>query len=152
MPPNSLFESDLQLVSSTDAIVLARVIGLESAIYQPQFKRRKAVFHFETAEVIKGQPPSLFDLDGFVVADGVDASNDFNGHLNPEFWADHSANSIMPGDCKAYGIFSAGETYLIFLRQQPHVRSFENVRSQDDLWLRVVKLLVGSASSLGNGL
>ena len=41
-----------------------------------------------------------------------------------------------------YGIFHLGETYLLFLREQGHIMGFENVRSSEDLWLKVVEQIV----------
>ena len=145
MPP-SLFESDEILVDGADAIVMARVVGFEPEVHRPASQPRMAVFHFESVQVLKGEPPPRFDLQGFLATEGRDHRGDFEAHSMPEFWARHAANSGMPGDCNAYGMFSEGETYLIFLRKHSHLRAFENIRSEEDLWLKVVRLLVAARS------
>lgn len=142
VPPNSLFESDDALVQSADAVVLARVVGWDPAVTSPLAERRLALIHFEVEESLKGKAPQRFDLEGFATQETKDPKRDFDGHSMPEFWAGYDTNSVMPGDCKAYGVFESGGLYLIFLRQATHVRGFENVRSDQDLWLRVVRLLV----------
>ncbi len=145
-PYAALFVPDWKAVASAEGIVLAKVVGSEPAIYQPRSERREAVFHFETIEVIKAPGPQRFDLSGYEAAKRKKVVGDLDGHRSPEFWADNASNTVSPGDCESYGVFAVGETYLIFLMKGSHRRGYENIRSEDDLWLNVVKLLVRNDS------
>jgi hypothetical protein len=137
-------ESDRELVKSADAIVLARVTSIEPAITIPVEKHRKAIVHLEVTESIKGVAEPRLILKGYERDSRAPQEPDFNSHHEAEFWAGHASNSVSPGDCRHYGIFSLHGTYLIFIRKDSHWRAFENIRSEDDLWLQVVRLLAGA--------
>jgi hypothetical protein len=88
-------------------------------------------------ETLRGEAARTFSLRGWHEDEPVD---DFTGHRDPAFWVTNiEASSVAPGDCSAYGVFQTGQTYLIFLEGPNHPRSFENVRSPDDLWLQTVR-------------
>jgi hypothetical protein len=150
-PYAELFVPDWKIVSKAEGVVLARVVGFEPAVHKPRSERRDAIFHFQTTETLKGQAPQQFDLSGYSALERKDVPGDFDGHRMPKFWADNSSNSVSPGDCESYGIFAVGETYLIFLMKGTHRRGYENIRSEDDLWLQVVRLLVVNDSFRGKG-
>jgi len=105
-----------------------------------------ASFKFEVIETLKGKPSNSFVLRGYTGQESQNSSGDFSGHQAPAFWAMQASNSVSPGDCDFYGIFREQETYLIFMLPYTHARAFENVRSKDDIWLNVVRLLTARES------
>lgn len=141
IPPRTLSESNLELVQTTNVITLAKVVGSKSTGPGHFYK-----FTFETVRALKGTPPRTFELVGYDQSQAK-GPGDFSGHNAPEFWAFDSGNTIQPGDCVAHGIFQSGETYLIFLRKASHYRAYENVRSETDLWLRTVQVLIHAENS-----
>jgi len=136
VPPRTLLQSDEDLVSRSPNIALAK------AQRQGNSDNNYVKFAFNTVETIKGKVPKEFYLEGFSAKETEDSPGDFSGHKMPEFWAFSAGNSILPGDCNAYGLFEIGKTYLIFYGGPTHVRSFEQISSKDDVWLNVVKLLI----------
>jgi len=91
--------------------------------------------------MLKGIDPKVFKLEGYA-SDRVKSPGDFSAHQSAEFWALDAGNTIQPGDCVAYGLYELGQEYLVFLRKDSHIRAYENVKTETDLWLRVVKALV----------
>lgn len=116
------------MVARTRTIVLAKVTAMraEGGWSTAQLERVKAV---------RGKPAGTFSLRG-----RTDKRNpgDFSGHKDPRFWALEISNTVWPGDCGAYGVFSVGEMYLVFLDGPNYPRSFENIKSEDDLWYRTI--------------
>jgi len=141
IPPPHLSEPHTELVLSAKAIVLAKVVGIKD-----EESGDSATFIFEPVETLKGVSPANFELYGFK-ASGATASEsgmggeDFEGHSSPLFWAWGLGNSVMLSTCSAYGVFEVGESYLVFLRDNPHLRAYENIREEDDLWLAVIRLV-----------
>src|SRR5215469_5201837 len=135
--PHYLYASNQELVRHTPRILIARVTSINA-----NAKDREIVdASFETVSVVKGRDPKRFTLLGFV-SNRVGGPGDFDAHKAPEFWAFDVGNTIQPGDGRAYGMYALGQQYLIFLRKDSHVRAYENVKTEQDLWLRVVKVLV----------
>jgi len=135
--PHYLYASNQELVRHTPEL-LSRV---SQALTQTPRIARSLTSLFETVSVVKGHDPKRFTLLGFV-SNRVGGPGDFDAHKAPEFWAFDVGNTIQPGDCRAYGMYALGQQYLIFLRKDSHVRAYENVKTEQDLWLRVVKVLV----------
>jgi hypothetical protein len=133
--------TDAELVSKATGIVLARVISFEPAVYRPASKRRMATLQFEVVETLKGKTPSRFTLKGIAEQEQQRSAGDFSAHQAPAFWAMQTSNSVSPGDCNHYGIFREHETYLILTLPFTHERAFEHIKSNEDLWLHVVRLL-----------
>ena len=138
VPPRTLSDSNEELVRSTRVVVLAKAVST-GGVGPGGF----STFQFEPVRALKGDPPKAFELRGYD-SERVKGPADFASHTDPAFWAYDSGNTIQPGDCIAHGVFQVGETYLIFLREASHYRAYENVRSDGDLWLRVVQLLIDS--------
>ena len=142
IPPHYLSDHHTELVDTTGTIVLARAI-------EKTRDGTGAVFVFQTLEILKGQALPQFELYGFE-ADGwlareieyANRSPDFDGHRSAEFWAWSAGNSTMLTSCFLAGFFELGETYLLFLRDDPHRRAYENIRGDDDLWLQVIRRVV----------
>ena len=137
VPPAGMYEDYHSLVQNTPGIVLAVVVstGEEKGSFLP-------VVTFEIARVLKGRVAEPIRLPGYVIEDPSIPADDYDSHHDPKFWAFTHGNSSTPGDCQMYGIFHLGETYLLFLREQGHIMGFENVRSSEDLWLKVVEQIV----------
>jgi len=134
VPPFTLLSSDRELVARSPNIALAKVIKQKKSNYFYDFT-------FVKVESIRGEVPKKFTLKGYSTK-SEENLGDFSKHQDPIFWAFASGNSVLPGDCRAYGIFEVSKTYLIFFNETSHVRSFEEIQSKDDIWLNVVKLLV----------
>ncbi len=149
-PPPALRDSPRALVASAKAIVVARVVASRPAqngwhtTYSFQTERVVFVTPQAKAEVIPG-----FELPGFEPNDTVGIHGDFQGHTLPEFWGLEQSNASQYADCLAYGHFRVGETYLVILREGTHLRAYENVRRNDDLWLKSVELLVEQTKTPG---
>lgn len=142
IPPETLMQSYEALISRSPNIVLAKVIQQDATQTAKFFK-----FTFETLEHIQGSAPPVFELTGYSAMEKGQVVGNFSGHREPVFWAFATGNSSMPGDCNAYGHFSVGKTYLIFYGGPSHTKSFEEIASQDDIWLNVVKLLANTEES-----
>ncbi len=142
MPPHYLSDHHTELVMTTETIVIARAV-------ERTREGNGAVFTFQTLEVLKGHALPQFELYGFE-SDGwlaremgyASRSTDFDGHRSAEFWAWSAGNSAMLTSCFLAGFFELGETYLLFLRDDPHRRAYENIREDDDLWLQVIRMVV----------
>lgn len=127
-PPPHWKDSPYTMVIDTPTIVLAKAVRVD----------REDVWstvRFEVIETLRGEPPEQFSLRGW---SEIGQLGDFTGHRDPHFWVDNGGGSVAPGDCKAYGVFEAGQEYLIFLDGPNYPRSFENVRSKEDLWYQTV--------------
>jgi hypothetical protein len=130
IPPEHWNDDPYSMVIQSRTIVLARV---ERVARRGDTTRAE----FVTVETLRGEAARTFSLRGWHEDEPVD---DFTGHRDPAFWVTNiEASSVAPGDCSAYGVFQTGQTYLIFLEGPNHPRSFENVRSPDDLWLQTVR-------------
>jgi hypothetical protein len=141
--PSALYEGNEDLVRRTPAIVMARVTKIGTTPGDGRGGRGAVDVTFETVSILKGQDPRRFTLKGYL-SNRVEGHGDFAAHGAPEFWAYDVGNTIQPGDCVAYGMFELGQQYLIFLRNDSHVRAYENIRVENDLWLRVVRLLIAA--------
>ncbi|MEW5250574.1 hypothetical protein [Microbulbifer discodermiae] len=135
-PPAYLMESDARLVANTPIIVLATAMN-----EIPTKEDRLPSFEFQVKEILKGNPPENFTLNGYSAKEQENGPGDFQNHLMPHFWAFNTGNSIQPGDCEAYGLFEVGQEYLIFLRRNSHPRAYEKISTKKDLWYKVIKLL-----------
>ena len=137
-PPKGYYEDYVSLVENTPTIVLARASSVEDG--DPEELRTVS---FIPTRTLKGrlEDSKKVILTGYVVDDALRKPNDFDSHKDPRFWALSIGNSGTPGDCQAYGVFHLGSEYLLFVRQQGHLKGFELIRSPDDLWLQVIELV-----------
>jgi hypothetical protein len=141
-PRPGMYDRNKELVESSEYIVVAKAIKVSVPTQSQATRWPVAEFSFEAVRILKGNPPPRFFLVGMDARKVKGIPKDFNGHRNPDFWAFDGGNTIQPGDCVSYGLFEVGQTYLVFQRKQSHSRSYENIRTKDDLWLAVVDLLV----------
>ena len=134
VPPANWSDDPYSMVTNTPTIGLAKASRVER-------DGQTTTSYFETIEVLRGTPPEAFSLRGWFDT----KVTDFSGHRDPSFWVSNSAGgAITPGDCNAYGVFEANQSYLIFLDGPNHPRSFENVRSTDDLWYQTVSVAIAT--------
>ena len=135
--PADVTSSPSNLVLKADYIVLAEAKKELSGdgTYPTEFL-------FETKEVLKGEAPDQFKYYGFKRTEDQGTLEDFDAHKNPRFWAYGYGNSTSPAWCGVYGIFEEGQTYLIIDSDKGHLKGYENIRSEDDLWLGAIRLLV----------
>lgn len=106
-----------------------------------------AEFLFETKEVPRGDAPKSFKYYGFSRGDNLRKLDDFDGHTDPRFWAYSYGNSTITTWYGVFGVYEIGQTYLIIASEKGHFKAYENVRSENDLWLKVVRHLVSEWSS-----
>ncbi|MCH9694168.1 MAG: hypothetical protein K0U72_06635 [Gammaproteobacteria bacterium] len=99
-------------------------------------------FEFRTIEILYGRAASTFKLHGYSKGENPFPVGDFDGHTDPAFWAESSSNTGTTTLCSIFGVFEVGETYLLIATEEPDFRAFENIQSNDDLWLKVIRLLV----------
>jgi hypothetical protein len=123
------------MVARTPTIVLAKVASI-----------REGMVQLESVKAVRGKPARTFSVRGW-----ADKKNrgDFSGHKDPRFWALEVSNTVWPGDCSAYGEFIVGEMYLVFLDGPNYPRSFENIRSEDDLWYQTIARAVDALRAKG---
>lgn len=104
---------------------------------------------FEVIEVLKGDVPDEFTLANGRYSVGPEnddfLNSDFDGHHDLAVWDRMLTRQWNNSMCQMEPAFVPGETYLIFL-DSPHWRSYEIVRSDDDLWLKAVRNLIENPS------
>lgn len=144
-PPHELTIHHAELVSNSNTIVLARVVGGgDESFFAWAGKRQRA--KFETVEVLRGNVPDSFSLpNGILGLDNEHDAGDFNGHRDSVFWDKQITRQWNMPDCEMLPVFFKDRTYLIFL-DHPHWRAYEEIRSKDDLWLSAVRKLIEDSS------
>jgi hypothetical protein len=144
--------------------------------FMPPSSSRTTTAKFETVKAVRGNPPSRFSLRaiapeysrvGFetrryfafpwmssseLPPPDDESPGNFSGHRDPGFWRDFGWNSLrntyFEGDCRFYGMFKVGEQYLVFLDGPSYPRSYENVKSEDDLWYLTVVDVINTLKAL----
>ncbi|MGJ8663277.1 MAG: hypothetical protein ACSHWU_06490 [Marinicella sp.] len=140
-PSSDYFMNPDRMYILSDAVVIAKAIehipGNEEEFERD--KHRFEVVRYLDEELGKHKDsPKNFTRVSW--PEKSEASN-FNNHEDMEFWADSFAgNSIMPGDCGAYGYYEIGKEYLIFM-QLMHPKAQEPITSEDDKWLKLVEYI-----------
>ena len=132
--PKHLSATPEELVARTSTIALATVIRAEVS-------GQDVLYTFRTDRAVKGKPKREFQLR----ADPAiypPQNNDFDNHSQKEFWSYRIGRITMHPDCKVHPSFSVGGTYLAFLDQPFHTKSFELIRitsgDRQDKWLKYV--------------
>jgi hypothetical protein len=149
VPPKHLTTHHAELVRRSSRIALGRFEKVASS-WLPRFLAGdRYTLQFKTVEVVKGQVGERFSLafngappEGF--KDGKDA--DFHGHADWDVWEGKLTRQANEANCQMRPRFEVGATYLIFLDEPYHWRSFERVDRPDDRWLAAVKALVADPS------
>jgi len=113
----------------TGAIALSRAGSPEP--YSPGFAGNSA---FGRQEAIDKRVDSIPD-------------EDYDGHRSAEWEGSGALNrpvgrAVVQSSCDISAGFRPGRTYLIFLDEPYHYRSFEQIIAPDDAWLTKVRFLV----------
>lgn len=94
-------------------------------------------YAFDVVETLKGK------IDGVIKIEGEslhkNGSSTFNNHKDPEFWENSSGRGRTRSNCQLTAGFKVGVKYLIFVTKPYHVKSFEQIDSGDDKWLKTVR-------------
>ncbi|MEO1020011.1 MAG: hypothetical protein AAFY56_20325 [Pseudomonadota bacterium] len=99
-----------------------------------------STFTFVVKKTLQGRVRGVrFEYSGYGPDGDLGVNGDFDGHRDPDFWASPHGNSGLTGTCEIFGLFEVGKTYLMFLDGKPHFKAFENIQSDDDFWLSVVR-------------
>jgi hypothetical protein len=136
-----------ELIARTQNIVLAKAISAETTgdAYFVSYTLR-------TIRVLKGSASDTFQLTGYPAI--LEGSNEnFDHHFDENFWSTSAGRLSNHSDCEIYPEFSVGGTYLIFLDQPYHRKSFEIILRTEgkadvrDKWLQYVESRVTHWSS-----
>ena len=132
--PKHLSATPDELIARTSTIALATVVRAEVS-------GQDVLYTFRTTRAIKGKPKSEFQLRAEPAVYPAQ-NNDFENHSQKEFWTHRIGRVTMHPDCKVHPSFSVGGTYLAFLDQPFHTKSFELIHvttgARQDKWLKYV--------------
>jgi hypothetical protein len=141
-PPAQRTHAD-ELIARTRQIVLARVVAAEMAV-----DANSVSYQFKALRTLKGTEPENIRIVGFPGLWEGDIER-FNDHADPLFWENRVGRSQNDTDCQIHPAFSVGGTYLLFLDEPYHVKSFEMILKTGggadvrDKWLQYVEKRVG---------
>ena len=143
VPPREQYTAPDELIARTETIALAKVIRAETL--PDGFS---VLYTFETVEQLKGKANPQFQISGWpAIWEGENRR--FNDHHDESFWSNPAGRVGNAPDCEIHPTFSVGGTYLIFLNQPYHVKSFEIVirthgdPNSRDKWLQYVESRTG---------
>ncbi|MEO0990821.1 MAG: hypothetical protein AAFX00_07725 [Pseudomonadota bacterium] len=140
-PPAEYTKHHTELVRDTSRIVLARVTG-PSGESRDVWGRQEQLAGFEKIEDLKGNVPDFFTIEnGFFVSGQPVPEQDFDGHSQLGFWEKKVTRQWNMPDCAMRPAFLQNRTYLLFM-DTPHWRAYEEVSSEDDLWIGAVRRLI----------
>jgi len=130
-----------ELIERTEDIVLANVSRIDT------LNNSKIEYHFSTVENLRGDKYiNSFTLTYPIIES--DASSfqydDFDKHRSRYFWELGGSRTFIDVDCLLYPVFQIGHSYLLFLDEKDHRMGYEMIKSEDDLWLEVVKKVLNS--------
>ena len=143
VPPREQYVAPDELISRTETIALAKVLRAE--VTENGFE---VLYSVQTTKALKGAPLEQFQVLGYPsIWEGENRR--FNDHFDATFWTNSGGRLANDTDCRIHPTFSVGGTYLVFLDQPYHVKSFEIItRSQGsaderDKWLQYVESRTG---------
>ena len=141
--PSEQRTSPDDLIDRTKEIVLAKVIAAET-----QSDSYGVTYTFQAVRYLKGQGGDRFQISGYPSIWEGDNQR-FDDHKDTVFWSNNRGRSPNDTDCEIHPTFSVGGTYLVFLDQPYHVKSFELIirtHGDDDTrdkWLQYVESHTG---------
>jgi hypothetical protein len=141
--PSEQHTSPGDLIERTKEIALAKVVAAET-----QLDGDDVTYTFQTVRHLKGQGPDRFQISGYPSI-WVGDTQRFDDHMDNDFWSNNRGRSATDTDCEIHPTFSVGGTYLVFLDQPYHVKSFELIISAHgdddtrDKWLQYVESYTG---------
>lgn len=146
-PPAQQMVPPDELIARTQNIVLAKAIRAETTD-----DAYVVSYTFRTIRVLKGSASDTFETTGYpAIWEGW--NENFNHHFDEKFWSTSAGRLSSETDCKIYPAFSVGGTYLMFLDQPYHRKSFEIILRTEgkadvrDKWLQYVESRVKRWSS-----
>jgi hypothetical protein len=138
-PPEHLAATPDELIERTESISLATVVKAEVS-------GNDVVYTLRTIKLVKGHSEKEFQITGEPLRFPMQ-SDSYNNHTDQEFWESEIGRITMETDCKVHPSFSVGGTYLAFLGQPYHTKSFEIINivsgERQDRWLKYVLGRVG---------
>lgn len=154
-PPPSLTEHHTDLITQSEVIVLARVIGAANKatydtlnVFEGPSLYERPLAQFETVENLRGKTPKTFSFNGGSLSDvNYDLNGDFDKHRASVFWDKNTTRQWNDVDCRMYPVFEEGKTYLLFI-DRPHWRGYEEIaHPADDFWLAAVRRVLADPSA-----
>ncbi len=129
------------MVWKTNSIVLAKVSSLEPVILGKETLYNRV--NLDVVEVLKGSNEQKK-----ITLKGLPSSNnqtDYNKHNDLSFWGTTTeGNARYWPDCKTYGYYELGNTYLIFT-EITHAKGYERIIDlENDKWLELIKYIINS--------
>jgi hypothetical protein len=135
-PPPEQGTPVTNLILRTRNILLAKVVSATD--FDPEYK---TVYEFEILESLKGTVETNFTIIGHPYDPRQDERfKDYTYHTDEKFWNSSTGRSWNDEDCEIHPKFENGITYLIFLDQPYHRKSFEIITDiKSDKWLHHVR-------------
>lgn len=152
VPSNDSYLPVNELLEKSHVIALATATGID-------FDEKGQTVSFEVKELIYSNdklnenqvavnlnfPESLNnDIRTYFTDDDQRLEIDFNSHHDEQFWLSSGGRAKVSPSCMVTPIFKKDSVYLLVLTQEPHVKGFELIKSNDDKWLTFVKNWVKS--------
>ena len=110
-----------ELVERTSLIILAYVVEAKA---NPQ--SGEVTYSFQTTKAIKGKDPETFTILGAPLLYPEDLTT-FDHHRSDAFWQGDAGRCRHDTDCKIHPAFAVGSSYLIFIDEPYHRKSFEHI-------------------------
>jgi hypothetical protein len=142
-PPAEQITAPDELIQRTENIVLAGVIEAKSPL-----GTYEVTYTFQTVRALKGDVPGEFQITGYP-AMWEGSNRNFDHHNDEAFWSSGLGRSPNDTDCVIHPTFAVGGTYLVFLGQPYHAKSFEAIirthgdSEKRDKWLQYVEARTG---------
>jgi hypothetical protein len=134
------------LIARTKNIVLAEVTRAE------MIRGGEVLYTFRRVRTLAGRTDKTIILTGHAAIWEGD-NETFNNHFDPSFW-EGRGRTPNDTDCRIHASFAVGGTYLLFLDEPYHVKSFELIirtngdKETRDKWLQFVERALGPNKSL----
>jgi hypothetical protein len=133
-----------ELIARTPDIVLATVVRAA------QVEAGRVVYSFRVTRHVRGHAADEFDIQSDLAGRGGE-SRTFAHHTDAAFWENGGGRISNYVDCEIHPNFAVGATYLIFLSEPYHVKSFEQIMrtfgDEKDKWLSYVEGKTGTLNS-----
>ena len=142
VPPSEQRTPPDELIARTKNIALAKVVKAEIS------GGNEVLYTFETIKQLAGKTKEHFQILGYPAIWEGD-NRGFNNHFDKDFWSEPGGRVSNDTDCQIHPTFSVGGTYLLFLDQPYHAKSFEIIiRTHGDAtirdkWLQYVERRTG---------
>jgi hypothetical protein len=131
------------LISRTANIALVTAVRADAAS-----NGWDVLYTFRTIKWLKGEPQVAFQLLG-QPAIWETSNQRFEDHFHEAFWGQYAGRSYPDTSCQIRPQFAVGGTYLVFLDQPYHHKSFEMILMTEgtpatkDKWLQYVEKRTG---------